>query len=80
VIALCDLEVNMIENMMIVPVRTRRGETVEDVIKKNDNNKNLRDIVVRVRYDKDSNSDLLWVYILGLRNRRCDIIDVPYSI
>jgi hypothetical protein len=55
----------MIENMMIVPGSTRRGETVEDVIKKNDNNKNMRDIV-RVRYDKDSNSDLLWVYMLRI--------------
>jgi hypothetical protein len=43
--------------MMIVPVSPRRGETVEDVIKKKNNNKNMRGIV-RVRYDKDSNSDL----------------------
>lgn len=48
----------MIENiyMMIVPVSARRGETVEYVMKKN--NKNVRNIV-RVRYDKDSNSGLL---------------------
>ena len=37
----------MTENiMMIVPVSSRRGETVEDVIKKNKNkNKNVLDIV-----------------------------------